>query len=213
LPLRVQWQAFPSGTGITSVQFIIDGQLGWVEQKTPYFYGDDGNWLVTSFLAPGLHEFTVRALVIGGKPASDTVKATTVAGDPPPAALQGSWKRTATPSEITAACTSDNCPPPGAWQLNISAKGWSTTDPQGGSGLFDVVYVSGSAVQMRPTIEYPPFPNSNNGGWCGDVDPLATYGATVSADGKSLNLRPSPSDPCGDRLAILRGMWTRVSST
>jgi hypothetical protein len=35
------------------VAFIIDGQRGWVEQKAPYFYGTDGNWLVTTFLTPG----------------------------------------------------------------------------------------------------------------------------------------------------------------
>ena len=35
---------------VSEVNFLIDGRLGWVEHDAPYFYGDDGNWLVTSFL-------------------------------------------------------------------------------------------------------------------------------------------------------------------
>ena len=43
--------------------------------------------------------------------------------------------------------------------------GWQLRDPTpGGSwGLFDVLYQPGGRLQMRPTIEYPPYPNSNNG--------------------------------------------------
>ena len=55
LPLRIHWQAFPSAPDVDlpEVDFLIDGRLGWAQPNTPYFYGDDGNWLVTSFLTPG----------------------------------------------------------------------------------------------------------------------------------------------------------------
>jgi hypothetical protein len=63
---------------------------------------------------------------------------------------------------------------------------------------------------MRPTIEYPPYPNGNNGGFCADTDPLSSWTVAVSADGQTMTLNPSGSDTCGDRLAILQGTWTRT---
>ena len=62
---------------------------------------------------------------------------------------------------------------------------------------------------MRPTIEYPPYPNDNKGGFCEDTDPLATWTYTVANDGKTLSLHPTGHDPCGDRAAILEGTWRR----
>jgi hypothetical protein len=77
LPQRIHWQAFASASAghISKVDYLIDGRLSWVETLTPYFYGRDGNWLVTSFLTPGAHTFTVRAFTRGGQTATDTVKA------------------------------------------------------------------------------------------------------------------------------------------
>lgn len=47
LPHRIHWQAFPSAPSlnISEVDFLIDGHQLWVEHNTPYFYGDDGNYL------------------------------------------------------------------------------------------------------------------------------------------------------------------------
>ena len=54
LPLRIHWVAHPQlpAAQVKEVDFLIDGRLGWVEKKTPYVYADDGNWLVTTILAP-----------------------------------------------------------------------------------------------------------------------------------------------------------------
>ena len=62
LPHRIHWQAFPSGPplDVSEVEYLIDGKQLWVEHNPPYFYGSDGNYLVTSFLTPGKHTFTVR---------------------------------------------------------------------------------------------------------------------------------------------------------
>lgn len=77
LPHLIHWQAFPSvaAVDVSEVDFLIDGRLGWVERNTPYFYGNDGNWLVTSFLTPGEHTFTVRVITANGQTATDTVQA------------------------------------------------------------------------------------------------------------------------------------------
>lgn len=211
LPLRIHWTARPriANSKVRKVDFLIDGRLGWVEHNAPYVYGDDGNWLVTSFLKPGPHRFAVRAVAYGGRRALRTVTATVSASPDPPAALAGTWSRIATDDDLTK-CTSGNCPPTGTWTLRITSTGWSIRDPESGGGLFDVGYPSDGQLQMRPTIEAPPYPNPNNGGWCSDTDPLSNWTATPAVDGSSLSLRPVGQDPCGDRAAILEGTWSRL---
>ena len=210
LPLRIHWIARPQlpPAKVKEVDFLIDGRLGWVEKKTPYVYGDDGNWLATSFLTPKKHTFSVRVVSTTGAVVSDTVTARVVAPPPPPAKLAGTWSRMVTAADVLKA-NSGQPPPPGRWKVTIEKAGWHMTDPQNGGGLFDVAYLSATRLQMRPTIESPPFPNPSNGGFCGDTDPLATWTATVSSDGKSLTIGPATKDPCGDRVAILQGTWTR----
>jgi hypothetical protein len=213
LPTRVHWIARPgiSSAKVAEVDFLIDGRLAWVEHKPPYVYGDDGNWLVTSFLKPGMHTFTTRAITIATKRIRpDIVKALVVAPAAPPAELAGSWTRAVSADDMKK-CTSGSCAPAGTWGLTVSAKGWAMRDPDGGAGLFDVAYLAGGALQMRPTIEFPTYPNANNGGFCSDTDPLSVWTGTPSSDGKTLRLDPAQADPCGDRAAILQGTWIRSS--
>jgi hypothetical protein len=214
LPLRIHWQAFPSAppADVSEVDFLIDGRLGWVEHNTPYFYGDDGNWLVTSFLAAGEHAFTVRVITADGHTATDTVRASVTVPPAPPRVLAGvTWVHQVTAADVLKA-TSGQPPPPGRWRLRIGPMGWQLRDPTptGGWGLFDVRYGPDASLQMRPTIEYPPYPNSNNGGFCEDTDPLWTWTYSVGDGGQTLTLRPVGHDPCGDRIAILAGTWTRA---
>jgi hypothetical protein len=212
LPLRVHWQAFPSAHGghVAKVDFLIDGKLGWEETNAPYFYGRDGNWLVTSFLSPGEHTFTTRVITADGHTASDTVRASVSPPGNPPRALAGSWKRVVTPADVAKA-TSGEPPPTGHWRLEIGPTGWQLHDPNGGGQLFDVGYQPDGKIQMRPTIEYPPYGNSNSGGFCADTDPLWTWTYSVGGNGKTLALRPAGHDPCGDRAGILAGTWTAGS--
>ena len=213
LPLRIRWQAFPgvAATDVSEVDFLIDGRLAWVGHNAPYFYGDDGNWLVTSFLGTGEHTFTVRVITADGHTAADMVRAPVTAPPAPPPALSGvTWVRQVTPADVLES-TSGQAPPVGRWRLRINQMGWQLRDPAPSSnwGLFDVRYRPGGGLQMRPTIEYPPYPNSNNGGFCTDTDPLWAWTYSVGGNGKILTLRPVGHDPCGDRIAILAGRWTR----
>ena len=211
LPLRIHWTARPSlpPSSVARVDFLIDGRLGWSEQRAPYFYADDGNWLVTTFLKPGTHRFTVQVTTATGKQASDTVTARVVPAPAPPASLTGNWQHTVTSADVAHA-TSSQPPPTGHWKLKIDRLGWQMTDPQQGGGAFDVVYLTNGQLQMRPTIEMPPYPNPSNGGFCADTDPLATWTAKTSPNGKTMTLRPVTQDPCGDRIAILVGTWHRI---
>jgi hypothetical protein len=213
LPLRMHWQAFPTvaTVDVSEVDFLIDGKLGWVEHQTPYVYGNDGNWLVTSFLAPGEHTFTVRAISTDGATATDTVRAVIAAppGPPPPLGAV-SWTRLVTSADVAKA-TSGHPPPPGRWFLSIGPVGWRLRDPTGGGLLFDVAYGLSGHLQMRPTIESPPYPNGNTGGFCNDTDPLWSWTYSAAHGGTTLTLRPVGNDPCGDRTAILAGTWTRTA--
>ena len=188
----------PSGpaSDVSEVDFLIDGRLGWVEHNGPYFYGDDGNWLVASFLGPGEHTFTARVITVDGRTATDTVKASVTAPPAPPPALVGiTWQHEVTPADVLKS-TSGQPPPPGNWRLRINRMGWQLRDPTPGGnwGLFDVLYQPGG-LQMRPTIEYPPYPNSNNGGFCEDTDPLWAWAYSVGGGGKTPHAPPTRPRP------------------
>jgi len=214
LPHRIHWQAFPSApaSDIAKVDFLIDAKLGWVEHVTPYFYGDDGNWLVTSFLTPGEHIFTVRVITADGHTATDTVRASVTAAPAPPPALRSvTWARQVSPADVRKA-TSDQPPPSGRWRLRISPTGWQLHDPTGGGLLFDAGYRSAGNLQMRPAIDYPPYPKNDQGGFCEDTDPVWAWTYSVGDGGKALTLHPVGHDPCGDRIAILAGTWARTGT-
>jgi hypothetical protein len=205
LPLRLHWIAQPHipVPQVKEVDYLIDGRRAWVEHHAPYYYGSNegnyGNWLVTSFLKPGLHTFAVQALSTSGQKATDTVKAKVIAAPAPPAKLAGAWTRIVTAADLTKG---PKGPPPGRWTITISKVGWAT----GPGDDFDVRYLPNGNVVMGPEIDTL---NRHSGAFCG-VDPLHTWTVALSSDDKSMQLNPLGADSCGDRLAILQGTWTRV---
>jgi hypothetical protein len=97
LPVRSHWIASPqldSSQGqVAEVDFFIDGYHAWTAHSSPWYFGDNGNWLVTTILQPGLHTFTVRAVVSPDEVAVDKFQARVVAPPKPPGGLAGSWRR------------------------------------------------------------------------------------------------------------------------
>jgi hypothetical protein len=214
LPHRISWVAKPSvaESEVSEVDFLIDEKAAFVEQHAPYVYGRDGGYLVTTFLTPGAHSFTVRVITVGGQSATSTVKAAVATPTAPPGGLaRTSWARTMTASDQKAA-TSSEPPPTGRWGLTIDSVGWMIHDPEGGGQLFDVAYQSRGRVELRPSIERPPFPNPTAGAFCEEPDPSFRWSYTIGDGGKTLSLQPVGHDPCGDRVAILEGQWTRKGS-
>jgi hypothetical protein len=210
LPQRISWIAEPTipENQVSKVEFLIDGQLAFVEQHAPYTYGRDGNSLLTSFLTPGEHSFTVRVVAVGGQTAESTVKAAVeVASVPPDGLANTSWTRAVTKEDVKKA-TSSEPPPSGKWGLKIDSVGWALnccSDP--GSFPLDVAYQSGGNVEFRQTLYEPPYVGSNI--FCEDPDPSFLWSYTISNDGKTLSLHPVGHDPCGDRTAIFEGTWNR----
>ncbi len=211
LPHRIHWEVTPSiDAAVSEVDFLIDSELGWTERNPPYFYGDDGNWLVTSFLKPGQHTFQTRLVTLDGQTVTDTVSAMVGKPTPPPASIAGHWARAVSSADVSKATSGQ--PPTGRWGLTINKVGWLPEDPQGYGLRDDVAYRAAGRMTLRPTIEVPPFPNSTNGSFCEDPDPQWAWSYTLTNDGKTMKLTPVGKDPCGDRAAVYQGTWTKTSS-
>lgn len=209
LPHRIHWLAHPQGAAarITEVDFLIDGRKSWIEKNAPYSYGDDGNWLVTSWLSPGRHRFTVRAKAADGTTAQRTTIARALPAASPPAELAGTWKRTVTQQQAGAQT------PAGTWVLSVDKTGWQIRDPKDGGVFIDVAYLAGGRLQARGGIFTKPQSNFEGNGWCGDTNAAVSYDWVVSAD--TLTLALNGADACGPATDkqhfIWAGAWTRVA--
>jgi hypothetical protein len=211
LPHRIHWQAFPSGPSfdVSEVDYLIDGKQVWVEHQTPYFYGSDGNYLVTSFLTPGKHVFTVRAIDVRGHVATDTVTATAPQAPSPPAALAGTWKSR---QRLDGARVYVS--------LVISSVGWyegqfPVTHSNG--NLEDVAYLKPGLVEIRTglatghdMVAGAPSDNDLNG-WCNN-DPGSPARYKWSVTGTHLRLTFAGGHPCPGFTRFLTAAWTRVGT-
>ena len=211
LPHRIHWQAFPSGPSfaVSEVDYLIDGKQVWVEHIAPYFYGDDGNYLVTSFLTPGKHVFTVRAIDVGGHVATDTVTATVPRAPSPPAALAGPWKALQSAGGGV-----------GYASLVISSVGWYEGQfpvTRSNGNLEDVAYLYPGLVEIRTgmatghdMVAGAPSDNDLNG-WCNNAPGApARYRWTVT--GTHLRFTFAGGHPCPGFTGFLTASWTRAGT-
>jgi hypothetical protein len=186
LPVRSHWIAYPkidpSQGQVAEVDYLIDGFHAWTAHSSPWYFGDSGNWLVTTILKPGLHTFTVRAVVSPDTVAVDKFQARVFAPPKPPARLAGSWSRAGR-------------------TLFIARTGWGV----GSNQFFDARYLAnGNAVLGPEIIDRPEQPPT-----CG-ANPSQSWKVVLSASGKRMQLRPVGPDSCRARLAALQGTWTRA---
>jgi hypothetical protein len=205
LPHRIHWVAHPTHPWLHAAEivFLIDGKVSWIEHDLPYTYGEDGNWLVTSFLTPGLHHFAVRAITNGAKVAPDRVTARVLPAAPPPTRLTGNWKRTLSPAEAKPEH-------PGAWTLTINKVGWRIAAPSGGANLIDVAYLPGGLLESRGGIWTKPRPATNateGNGWCEHTNQPVRYRWSTTRNRLTLTL--AGSKRCDGESQIWAGAWTR----
>jgi hypothetical protein len=230
LPHRIHWVALPAlpASKLREVDFLIDGRLGWLETKPPYSYADDGGYLVTSFLTPGEHHFTVRAVPRAGRSATDTVTARVLPAPPAPAALAGTWKRTIKDTSGAPRAGSTGNPtgtltPPGTYEITFERR-WirdefpCTNSPcryvgsTGAGTEFDSDWDPGATtfhVQGEVTFRISTDTDRLDGWWCETWGPPATY--TWSVSGNTLKLAPvGGHDACAIRGFVWGGTWTRT---
>jgi hypothetical protein len=204
LPHRIHWLGTPSlpPSEIREVEFLIDGKLSWVEHHSPYTYGYDGNYLVTSWMKPKVHTFTVVAVATNGRRAMIVTRARTAAPKAPPAALAGRWYRTLSPAEARGSG------PPGMWRLTIDDVGWRIVAPGRRQGaLIDVAYLSSNTLEARGGIASRDHDPLENNPWCDEPFEPVRYRWRVSADQLTLGLvRPRR---CDGQSRVWAGAWTR----
>jgi hypothetical protein len=208
LPHRIHWLAFPAApdSDLREVDFLVDGHVVWIEHHSPYTYGLDRNWLVTSWLRPGRHRFTVTLETTNGRHASDSVTARTLPAPAPPASLVGAWKRRVTRAEAGSQT------PAGTWRLRVDGAGWHFSDPVGGESWIDVAYLGGRRLQARGGIWNTPIESKGGNGWCEDTNTAVDYAWSLS--GETLTITLVGTDRCGDphnkQHFIWAGNWTKV---
>jgi hypothetical protein len=198
LPHRIRWVATPSGStsDVSEVDFLIDDQRAAVEHNPPYVYGNNDNWLVTSFLEPGAHTFVTKAIATDHRAALETVTATVDPSPEPPADLAGRWKRTVGGDY------------PGVWHVTINAIGWLFDDPYGGGQNQDASYPGPGKVMIGGAIVEPVFGEYGRGGaFCGEEgDPDGVFSYSLSKDGSLLTLT-ADAPVCYQ--GLVEGTWMR----
>jgi hypothetical protein len=204
LPHRIHWLGKPTlpASAIREVDFLIDGKLSWVEHHSPYTYGYDGNYLVTSWMKPGLHSFRLVAVATNGRRASTISQARTPAPKPAPPDLAGDWHR-----ELSAA-EAHGSGPPGIWTLIIDNVGWRILDPTRRHGaLIDVAYLSSNSLEARGGIATRNQDPRENNPWCDEPFEPVRYHSRVTA--RQLMLTVVPPKRCDGQSSVFSGTWTK----
>jgi hypothetical protein len=233
LPHRIAWMAYSTvpTAQIKEIDYLIDGKLRWVGHDSRSTYSDTGGYLVTSWLTPGVHKFTVRAVSGNGQTASDTVAARVLPAPVPPAALVGSWTRTINtsdaPSPGSPGNPTDTDTPSGAYTITFSRKWIEDHFPgkftisgsiNGNTGdgfeLLTDWTPKSSTFHVAGAISIQPFDGDTDqlgGSWCYWGGPGADY--TWKVTGTTLTLEPAGgADACSIRGFIWTGKWTKIST-
>jgi hypothetical protein len=204
LPHRIHWVARTSlaEAAVSAVTFLIDGKVRWIERRAPYTYGDDGNWLVTSWLTPGTHRFTARLAATDGRRTVETTRARVLPAPAPPPKLNGTqWTRVYTAAEVGDA-------PAGTWTLMIDATGWRIRDPQGTGALIDVAYLEPGLLETRGGIWTRPHNPYEGQAWCEDTNAPVRFSWKVEGDSLTFALAgPSRCDGFGP---FMSKTWARA---
>ncbi len=234
LPHRIHWVAKTTlpPTQIANIRFAIDGVfLGLARHEASRLHLQRvdaplpsrtfaAGYLVTSWLTPGRHRFTVQMRANDGRLAEDTVVARVLPAPNPPGALAGTWRRTIdttdSPKLGSPANPTYTPVPSGTYTISFD-KRWIkdhfpgkldlTTSLKTGAGLSflndwapgpDSFHVQGN-VNTHPLWALA---------WCYPGGPGADYHWSVA--GNTLTMTPiGGTDACGIRGFIWTGRWQR----
>jgi hypothetical protein len=232
LPRRIPWVVSTPGLPRSQLKsggigFLIDNKIVSFTDEQPYTFPDHGGYLVTSFLTPGEHTFTVRVHAKDGTTVQHDVTARVQPMPAPPAALAGTWQRAVTDTSGAPKAGSPGNPtntltPAGTYTMTFD-KRWiqsrfpgkfipHASDKTGNGWIMDSDWTPGAktfqvfgGVQFKVIQEI----DAEGGWWCYAGGPQAEYSWSVSGD--TLTLAPAGgSDACGVRGFIWAGEWTRA---
>jgi hypothetical protein len=225
---RVAWIATTPGLPRSELKsggigFLIDGKIVSFTDEQPYTFPDHGGYLVTTWLKPGTHTFTVRAHAKDGRIMEDNVTASVVAAPPVPAALAGTWVRTVTDTSAAPKPAPNTTPvPTGTYKLVFDPRWVQTRFPgtylgkasfkTGNGFIIDNDWTPGAkSFQALGGVQFKVLQDSDaeGGRWCDAGGPVASY--TWSVSGNTLTLTPiGGTDACASRGVVWAGQWTRV---
>jgi hypothetical protein len=228
LPHRIRWTATTSlpAEQVREVRFLLDRRVWWVDRRPPFTYGDEGAYLVTSWMDADVeHRFVVRVVAKDGSTwthrADARVRKAKNINDIP----AGIWGRLP-PASL------EDPPPPGQFgpytaDLNINRALWI-----GKSYKHAFAYEVGSQGKTtlrigkpisigRPEIGGFSFGWRSKGYQCGPDGPPGTYswsymegrfvGHFNGADQYAAYLvLDAEKDPCGPRRNLLEGIWEQL---
>jgi hypothetical protein len=222
LPHRIAWIAHASAPVLfPGVEFLIDGKVVFDNRLEPYAFGADGRdeaagttktgYLVTSWLAPGKHRFSVRGkAIVGGRRtnAEKTFVARVGAPPAPPAELAGTWQHrleTAVPPDPNRLYRGVTAQP-GTYRLVVDRRYLRLSGPAPRKHL-KIDYLAGpQTLTMRGPVWTG---DPDEGAVCDPWGPEANYSWSVSEG--TLTLEPAgTADGCRQRGGIMTGEWTRV---
>ena len=241
LPHRIHWVAKTTlpPTQIARINFTIDGKASWHWQgtKLPVFTYNEwdaslpsrtfaSGYLVTSWLTPGRHRFTVQLQANDGRLAEDTVVARVLPAPNAPAALEGTWRRTIdttnAPKLGSPANPTYTPVPSGIYKISFDNR-WvkdhfpgkfdSTTSAKSGAGLAflnDWTPKQASFHVQGNVNTHPSWFENNVAVWCYTGGPGADYHWSVT--GNTLTIAPiGGTDACAIRGFIWTGRWQRAA--
>jgi hypothetical protein len=226
LPHRIRWTATTSlpAAQVQEVRFLLDRRVWWVDRRPPFTYGEEGAYLVTSWMDADVdHRFVVRVVAKDGSKWTHRVdarirKARYNINDLP----AGIWGRLP-PASL------EDPPPPGQlgpWtaDLNINTALWIGKSYKR-AFVYEVSSQGKRTLRIgkpisigRPVIGGFSFGWRSKGYQCGPDGPPATYswsfvkgrfvGHFNGADHYATYLvLDAEKDPCEPRRNLLEGVW------
>ena len=216
LPQRVRWVGKPTlpESEIDEVAFLIDGTVRWVEHEAPYSYSEDGGFLVTTWLTPGRHRFTVRVRSADGRTARRTVRARVRPAPAVPEALAGTWYRHVSQAVGNSPAGKYTLVFERRWLQDRAPGKWDpdTSGDTGFGGIIDNYWIPApDTFKIAGSVNFRPLRDTDaeGGWWCEPGGPSATYQWSVA--GNTLTLAPVGGiDACDQRGAIYTGKWQRA---
>lgn len=197
LTAPVTWSVAESGAVVDHVDFLIDGAVHWTEHTAPCVIKDEGQLLLPWLLPAGDHVLLAGVVHAGGRTDEAVVHVRTGPGAARPAALDGAFVRTVTPTDVTDTAHEPGrepgaALPVGTWRARL-AKGLLSFDDALGSGGAEGV--NATAGQLT-TWAWPQWllPSDRRGKFCKDPADLGP---------------PSPDHAQRDARRVLTGRTAR----